>query len=135
MFYWGCNMKFQEVEDAYDMMAEGCSLQEISNALGYNKSNLYRHLVKDKERYVECQQLQAQSFVARIMDLARKAEEGDENHQSTRLAIDTYKWLACKFYPKMYGDKQLVTHSLGEKVEGIEFKVVKAKKNEADRDS
>jgi hypothetical protein len=108
-------VKQDEIEKAYELMENGKSLSRIGEALGYNKRTIYDNLKKDTHRYTRARELQAEGIVDRFLDITEELDAGVDKElvQSKRAASDNYKWLACKFYPKMYGDKQQIEHSGG----------------------
>ena len=61
--------------------------------------NLYTRSIQDK----------AEMLVFEINQTMFDVRTGVLDASQGRLIIDTYKWLASKFYPKMYGDKVDVT--------------------------
>jgi hypothetical protein len=58
-------------------------------------NNLYVRSVQDK----------AESVDDRIDEIMEKVESKEIDHMTGRLMIDTLKWKAAKYYPKMFGDK------------------------------
>jgi len=44
----------------------------------------------------------------RVAELIDKVLEGEYPPDVARVALDSLKWMACKYYPKMFGDKQQV---------------------------
>lgn len=68
-------------------------------------SNLYTQSIQDK----------AESKEAEIEDYKLMLQTGKIDPATARVLIDTSKWQAAKFYPKMFGDKVDVT-SGGEKL-------------------
>lgn len=67
--------------------------------------NLYTRSIQDKSEMILFEINQT------MLDL----KNGLIDHASARVLIDTYKWMAAKFYPKMFGDKIDVT-SGGDKI-------------------
>lgn len=55
--------------------------------------------------YISAQQDKTETIIDEILELERKVESGDLDPRTGRLLIDTKKWKAGKFYPKMYGSK------------------------------
>jgi hypothetical protein len=49
-----------------------------------------------------------QCQVDSVDDIEDKLLSGEIDAQTARVIIDSRKWKASKFYPKMYGDKQIV---------------------------
>lgn len=55
--------------------------------------------------YISANQDKTETIIEKIIELERKVEAGDVDAKTGRLLIDTLKWKAGKFYPKMYGTK------------------------------
>ena len=66
-----------------------------------------------KEQYMLATQFRAEGCVDEIEKTQRDLRNGIIDAPTARVLIDTEKWKACKFYPKMYGDKidQNIHHS------------------------
>ena len=63
--------------------------------------NLYTRSIQDK----------ADSVDAQIDDIWDGCRQGKYDPATARILIDTLKWKASKYYPKMYGDKVQQEHS------------------------
>ena len=61
--------------------------------------NLYTRSIQDK----------AEMLIFEINQTMSDLKFGKIDAPSARVIIDTYKWMASKFYPKMFGDKLDVT--------------------------
>lgn len=61
--------------------------------------NLYTRSIQDK----------AEMLIFEINQTMQDVRTGNLDASQGRLIIDTYKWMASKFYPKMFGDKVDVT--------------------------
>lgn len=61
--------------------------------------NLYVRSIQDK----------AEMLIFEINQTMQDVRTGILDASQGRLIIDTYKWMASKFYPKMFGDKVDVT--------------------------
>jgi hypothetical protein len=60
--------------------------------------NLYTRSIQDKAECVDDE----------IDDIVQQVREGLIDPSSARVIIDTLKWKAAKYYPKMFGDKSSV---------------------------
>ena len=49
------------------------------------------------------------AFIDKIEEFQQQLLLKEIDPATARVLIDTEKWKACKFYPKMYGDKQEVS--------------------------
>jgi len=74
--------------------------------------NLYTHAREDK----------SEDILEQIDEILLKIQAGSIDPSAGRVILDTLKWKAAKFYPKMYGEKLDVTTD-GEKL-GSEINVV-----------
>ena len=68
--------------------------------------NLYTRSIQDK----------AEMVLFEIEQTMREMRMGKINSSEARVIIDTLKWMAAKFYPKMFGDKIDIT-SKDEKIQ------------------
>lgn len=57
--------------------------------------DLYTRAVQDKSESVD----------SKIDEIMLSLEDGTIDHMTARVLIDTLKWKASKYYPKMFGDK------------------------------
>lgn len=74
-----------------------------------------------KEQYTLATQFRAEGCVDEIEKTQRDLRNGIIDAPTARVLIDTEKWKACKFYPKMYGDKQEIDHNVTVKTALVEF--------------
>ena len=56
-------------------------------------------------RYVRARELQADSYADKIADTSKKLLDGEMDPNAARVAIDGFKWIACKLRPGQYGDR------------------------------
>lgn len=79
-------------------------------------SALYVNSIRDK----------SEACTLEITTLMEEVKQGKIDAQAGRLLIDTLKWFAAKFYPKMYGDRQNIDHTTdGEKIQSTSIDVTK----------
>lgn len=79
--------------------------------------NLYTRSIQDK----------AEMLIFEINQAMLDLRAGTLDAAQSRVIIDTYKWMAAKFYPKVFGDKVDVT-SGGDKIQtptAIQIEIVK----------
>ena len=99
-------------------ISEGKSLNEIQKTNGIPDSNIvYTWLNKDKEfkdNYTHARQEQAMFYAEKIEStistLKASTEKSRELTDIARLEIDSYKWIASKLLPKVYGSNQNQTN-------------------------
>ena len=61
--------------------------------------------------YARVQQDKGELFIEEIDDTMEQLRKGRIDPSSANIIIQTLKWKASKFYPKMFGDKVEVDHS------------------------
>ena len=86
-------------KDEYPNFNTWCDWKRNNKAL----SNLYTQSIQNK----------AESKDAEIEDYKHKLLSGEIDPATARVLIDTSKWQAAKFYPKMFGDKSAVDVTSG----------------------
>lgn len=84
-----------ESEERYPTFQTWCNWKRANTEL----FDLYTRSIQDKSEMVTFE----------IGQTMQDLKDGLIDAQSARVIIDTLKWLASKFYPKMYGDKIDVT--------------------------
>lgn len=60
------------------------------------------------ERFIEAHQGRAVYHAQSIEGMINRLESGDVDSDVARVSIDARKWLATKYYPRMFGDRQEV---------------------------
>jgi len=101
-----------------EAIQEGQSINAIQKTNGIPDSNtLYRWLNKDadfRDNYVRARETQAVFYAEKIgnviQDLKNSSEQSRELTDIARLEIDSYKWIASKLLPKVYGTNQQQTN-------------------------
>lgn len=93
-----------------DSVDKACRKRKISKTTFFNYIDTDEKL---KNQYTLATQRRGESAVDRIEQELEKLDLETTDPAKARIKIDTLKWLACKFYPKMYGDKvdQNIHHS------------------------
>lgn len=61
-----------------------------------------------KDDYARAREQHSDSLIDRIEGLLADMQEGSIKSDVARVSIDTLKWMAAKFYPKMFGDRTQV---------------------------
>jgi len=93
---------FADISDGISLN-KACKDQSVSKQTFFNKIRENSEL---KDQYARAMELRGQKFVESIEEDLRKIENKELDPASGRVIVDTKKWLASKFYPKMYGEKQ-----------------------------
>lgn len=91
-----------------DSVLKACSKRKISKKTFWKYINSAEEL---RNQYTQATLLRGESAIDRIEEELEKLDNGVSDAGKARVKIDTLKWLACKFYPKQYGEKQEVEHS------------------------
>ena len=60
--------------------------------------------------YVIALQDVAESYIEDMNDVLKELKEGQIDHQTARVILDTLRWLASKYYPEMFGTKVIDQH-------------------------
>jgi hypothetical protein len=97
-------------EKVLEQLGEGKTLTKITKQPGYPKaSTLFRWLAENadfREAYAQARELRGEMLVSELVALADRAQGMlPEGVAAMKLRIDTRKWVASKFYPKVYADR------------------------------
>ncbi len=105
-----------------DMVAEGANVKDAcsENGISYNA---FRDWRKDNEvvsnLYVKAVQDKGDSEDAKIDEALKKLESGTIDASTANVIIQTHKWRASKYYPKMFGNNaSLDVTTGGDKIQG-----------------
>lgn len=86
----------------YPTFQTWCNWKRANNEL----FDLYTRSIQDK----------SEMLIFEINQTMRDLKDNKIEANAARVIIDTYKWMASKFYPKMFGDKLDLTTD-GEKIQ------------------
>lgn len=95
-------------------ISNGELLTDLCKEVGIDRTSIYRWFKEDKEfynRYAISREMRGDLFHEEIEGYKKNIVGKELDYQTARVLIDTCKWQAAKFYPKMYGDKQHIEHS------------------------
>ena len=114
-------------EKILNLISEGKSLNEIQKTKGLPDSNtIYIWLNKDKEfkdNYTRARQEQAMFYAEKIeqtiSNLKDSTEKSRELTDIARLEIDSYKWIASKLLPKVYGSQQQTNIQINNNIDPV----------------
>lgn len=76
-----------------------------------DESTLYRWLATHhdfRDQYARAREESAHRSADKILEIAKKVEEGELEPDVGRVVMDAHKWSAGKRKPKVYGDRQTV---------------------------
>lgn len=126
-----------DIEKVYricDMVADGANIKKAckENDISYNA---FRDWRKDNEvvsnLYVKAVQDKGDSVDAEIDRILEMLEKGDVDASTANVMIQTYKWKASKYYPKMFGQNSSIDLTTqGEKITGSPIIIDNAKGEE-----
>ena len=92
-----------------ELMSEGKSLTEVCALPGMpTRQTIIKWRVAHDEfakMYREAREAQAEYYVDQILREADRRSQDRVSAIDKRTKIDTLKWIACKFYPRVYGDR------------------------------
>lgn len=112
----------------YDLCVEICDLvangSHIVDALNSNNNypswSTFRRWKRDNDElqtlYTRSIQDKSEMVIFEIYQTLKDLKNKTIDASQARVLIDTYKWIASKYYPKMFGDKLDLT-SKDEKIE------------------
>ena len=95
---------FQDIADGMSVL-KACQKQKVSQQSFYDKLEQQPEL---KDDYIRARERRGESFTQSIEDDLERLQNKEIDPATARVLIDTKKWFASKFYPKMYGEKQSV---------------------------
>ena len=104
----------EHFDEILEEIAKGGSVRKSCDSRRISEQTFYNYLkTKDEhqEKYNIARERRGESAISRIEEELEKLNAGISDPARARVVIDTLKWFACKFYPKMYGDKQEITHT------------------------
>lgn len=104
----------EHFDDILEEIAKGGSVKKSCDSRHISEQTFYNYLktkAEHQERYNIARERRGESAISRIEEELDKLDAGLTDPAKARVKIDTLKWFACKFYPKMYGDKQEITHT------------------------
>jgi len=102
------NEKFWD--DFFSRIEMGETLQGFAVEHNMTNQSLRRRLRNGElhERFIEAHQGRAVYHAQSIEGMIDRLEAGDVESDVARVSIDARKWLATKYYPRMFGERQEV---------------------------
>lgn len=89
-------------------LVKACKLRKASTQSFHDYMNTDEKL---KDAYARAREDRGDTCSDKIEEIEKKLEDGLIDSATARVLIDTEKWKAAKFYPKMYGDRVEQVHS------------------------
>lgn len=100
-----------DMRQCFDDIASGLSIKKACDKQGVSKQTFYDKLEAHpelKDQYTRSREIRGEAFTESIEEDLDKLSRSEIDPATARVLIDTKKWFASKFYPKMYGEKQSV---------------------------
>ena len=99
-------------DEICEYLAKGKSLVWVTNLEGMPDYTTVMRWRRDNEdfrmRYERACEDRGINSGDRVAELIDQVLSGEYPPDVARVALDNLKWMACKYYPKMFGDKQQV---------------------------
>ncbi len=97
-------------EGIFDEIRSGATLVGICRRTGYGMSVMQRRLHSERlsGRYAAAHEGRAVMHVQKIEGLLEELERGGIDSDVAKVSIDARKWLATKYYPRMFGERQQI---------------------------
>lgn len=99
------------MQQIFEDIADGLSIKKACDNQGVSKQTFYDKLEQHpelKDQYAIAREKRGESMTESIEDDLERLSRKEIDPATARVLIDTKKWFASKFYPKMYGEKQSV---------------------------
>lgn len=91
-----------------DELADGITVEAACMKMGVNYRTFRRFIEKGDEKigqlYARAREWRGEACLMKIDDIMHKLETGQIDSSTANVLINTEKWKASKFYPKMYSD-------------------------------
>jgi len=102
----------QTIRDSIvDMLSVGDSVGKISKTISKGASTIFRWIDEDAELqdlYARAKQAKAQVLAEEILEIS---DDNELKPDDKRIRVDARKWVAGKYYGKLFGDKIMTEHS------------------------
>ena len=97
-------------DDFFSRIEMGETLHGFAESNNMTNQSLRRRLRNGDlhERFIEAHQGRAVYHAQSIEGMIDRLESGDVESDVARVSIDARKWLATKYYPRMFGERQEV---------------------------
>lgn len=94
-----------------DMLSVGDSVGKIAKSIQKGASTIFKWIDEDAELldlYTRAKQSKAQILAEEIIEIA---DDSELKPDDKRIRVDARKWVAGKYYGKLFGDKIMTEHS------------------------
>tara|TARA_R110002020_G_scaffold301108_1_gene516615 strand:+ start:590 stop:1090 length:501 start_codon:yes stop_codon:yes gene_type:complete len=95
-------------QDVFERIELGATERSLARDFNFSHSTLRKRLNTPElhARYVQAHEGRAILHAHKIEDMLDKLEAGEMESDIARVSIDARKWLATKYYPRMFGERQ-----------------------------
>ena len=105
---------FELCKEICELIADGGYIMEVLESNDkYPSWSTFRTWKREnielQTLYVNAQQDKTEPIISNIKKVQQMALTGEIDASTANVVMQTDKWLASKFYPKMYGDKTDIT--------------------------
>ena len=92
----------------FEKIELGATERSVAREYNFSPSSLRNRLNTPElhARYVQAHEGRAILHAHKIEDMLDKVESGEMDFNIARGSIDARKWLATKYYPRMFGERQ-----------------------------
>ena len=92
----------------FEKIELGATERSVAREYNFSPSSLRNRLNTPElhARYVQAHEGRAILHAHKIEDMLDKLEAGEMDFNIARVSIDARKWLATKYYPRMFGERQ-----------------------------
>lgn len=94
-------------QEIFEKIELGATERSIARDYNFSPSSLRNRLNTPQlhAKYVQAHEGRAILHAHKIEDMLEKLEKGEMESDIARVSIDARKWLATKYYPKMFGER------------------------------
>ena len=92
----------------FEKIELGATERSVAREYNFSPSSLRNKLNTPQlhAKYVQAHEGRAILHAHKIEDMLDKVESGEMDFNIARVSIDARKWLATKYYPRMFGERQ-----------------------------
>lgn len=95
-----------------EKISDGWSVYKACQHIQVSNATFYKFIEENPEankEFCTAKEIRGDRCIDKIEEFQQQLLLKEIDPATARVLIDTEKWKACKFYPKMYGDKQEVS--------------------------
>lgn len=102
-----CQKKVIDVDKILELISSGMSTMKACKECGTKKDRLFDRLEEFGrwDDYTHAQEKRGDAYADKIDEIEDELRQGLIDAQTARVLIDSQKWKACKFFPRMFGER------------------------------